>query len=222
MDTGIGLSMDVSDEIRAVEKIRSKTLMLTMIIAKPRGSRYDKVILEEDQFQLKVDKSVSEIENTKNAVKTLRKELANKDATNYAKPKYITMSFHSILPNGYESSKLLYICWVPDYVRMGDKMKFSSTKLINKFSSGPIIVYAGTLGEIDYDYLFKTYVRPRIKMSGEELSVAGESSVAYSQFWDYATKLAVLGFAFGCGCMLAQYKKQAQNVNYESLNIELA
>ena len=156
VDSGIKVDQATCDDINALEK-RQKAFIILQI-AKPEGSKVEKVVTRLAMTNEEVAAAVAAGSLTVND-KTV--ELAKKgDETDTWCVFRSAIATFSIAygscfvdfttKDGRPTDKLVYVTWNPDGASVKDKMKYSSTKVMNKFKSTPLKHQASDTDDITY------------------------------------------------------------------------
>jgi len=156
VDSGIKVGTETAADIAALEK--KKKAFLIMQIGKPEGSKIDKVLTKLALTKEEVADAMQAGEFTFNDAQV---KLTQKgDETDVW---CVFRSCLATLPiaygscfvdyktkDGRDSDKLVYIIWNTDNAGVKDKMVYSSTKVMNKFSSTPVKHQASDADDITY------------------------------------------------------------------------
>jgi len=156
VDSGIKVDAGCCADIAALEK--KKKAFVIMQIGKPEGSKVQKVITKLALTSEEVTAAVAAGEITVNDQTVKLTKAANETD--------VWLVFRSCLltfpiaygscfvdyktKDGRDSDKLVYVLWNTDAAGVKDKMVYSSTKVMNKFSSTPLKHQAADKDDITY------------------------------------------------------------------------
>jgi len=159
VDSGIKVDTATCGDITALEK-RDRAFII-MQIGKPEGGKTDKVLTK---FQL-TSAEVADVV-AKGSVNVNGTEVALPKRDEKAGETDAWLVFRAAIPtfpiavgscfvefktkDGRDTDKLIYVTWNPDSASVKDKMKYSSTKIHNKFTSSPTKHQAGDLDDITF------------------------------------------------------------------------
>lgn len=158
VDSGIKVDTATCADIAALEK-RQKAFVI-MQIGKPEGGKVEKVLtklaLTNDEVaaalaagEIQVnDQTVKLTKNEKNGETDVWCVFRSCLATFSIAYGSCFVDFKT--KDGRDSDKLCYVTWNPDSASVKDKMKYSSTKVMNKFSSTPVKHQASDTDDITY------------------------------------------------------------------------
>lgn len=156
VDSGIKVDTACCADITALEK-RDKAFVILQI-GKPEGGKVEKVLTKMAMTNAEVDAAMAE---GKVSVNDQEVELKQKDGESNAWCVFrscivkFPIAYGSCLvdyssKDGRPTDKLVYVTWNPDTAVIKDKMKYSSTKVLNKFSSTPLKHQASDTDEVSY------------------------------------------------------------------------
>jgi len=156
VDSGIKVSTDTAADIAALEK--KKKAFVIMQIGKPEGSKIDKVLTKLALTTDEVAEAMGKGEFTFNDAQVkLQKKGDETDVWCVFRSCLATLpiAYGSCFvdyktKDGRDSDKLVYIIWNTDNAGVKDKMVYSSTKVMNKFSSTPVKHQASDTDDITY------------------------------------------------------------------------
>lgn len=156
VDSGIKVDTATCADIAALEK--KKKAFVIMQIAKPEGAKVEKVVTKLALTNEEVADAIAAGSYTINdQTVTFDKKGAETDVWCVFRKCIATfpIAYGSCFveyktKDGRDSDKLVYITWNPDGASVKDKMKYSSTKVMNKFSSTPLKHQASDPDDITY------------------------------------------------------------------------
>jgi len=146
VDSGIKVDTATCADIAALEK-RNKAFVI-MQIGVPEGGKVEKVLtklaLTNDEVAAAI--AAGEITVNDQTVKLTKNEKNGEtDVWCVFRSCIVTFSIaygscfvDYTSKDGRNTDKLVYVTWNPDSATVKDKMKYSSTKVMNKFSSTPL------------------------------------------------------------------------------------
>jgi len=155
VDSGIKVDPDTAKIIGQLEK--REFGFVIMRIVKPEGSRTPSV---QHVDHLTADECKAEVEKDGVTLKgdetptwyAFRSRLAKHDIA------YGACFVEFTSGDGRPTDKLVYVYWNTDNAKMKDKMVYSSTKVLNKFTTGVVKHQASDPSDITYDEI-KTKVK---------------------------------------------------------------
>jgi len=158
VDSGIKVDASACADIAALEK--KKKAFVILQIAKPEGSKVEKVITKFTLTDEEVAAAMAAGEVTCNDQQVkLTLDEKNGETPVWCVFRSCLLTFNIAYgscmveyktKDGRDSDKLVYVTWNPDTAGIKDKMKYSSTKVMNKFSSTPLKHQAADKDDITY------------------------------------------------------------------------
>jgi len=162
VDSGIKVDSACCADISALEK-RALAFVI-MQIGKPEGGKIEKVLTK---FKLTTDEvkevvaagSVTVGDKTVEVKKESKPDANNPESDTWCVFRQVIQTFPIAYgscfvdyktKDGRDSDKLVYVTWNPDNAGVKDKMKYSSTKVLNKFSSTPLKHQASDSDDITF------------------------------------------------------------------------
>jgi len=157
VDSGIKVDgtccTDISSELE-----KKKLAFIIMQIGKPEGGKVDKVLTKVKMTNEEVTAAVAAGEVTVGGTTLkLKKDASETDTWCVFRTAIATfpIAYGSCFvdfttKDGRPTDKLVYVQWNPDSAGIKDKMKYSSTKVLNKFSSTPMKHQAADADDITY------------------------------------------------------------------------
>jgi len=158
VDSGIKVDQAACADISALEKRQKAFLILQ--IAKPEGSKVEKVITKLAMTNEEVTAAIQAGSYEVNGKTVTLTKNVKTDETD------VWCVFRSCLAtypiayascfvdyktkDGRDSDKLVFVTWNPDNAGVKQKMVYSSTKVMNKFSSTPLKHQASDEDDITY------------------------------------------------------------------------
>lgn len=75
--------------------------------------------------------------------------------TESGEPRFATIDFHYKSKDNFDTTKLLFVSWVPEIAKPGDKMLYASTKegFKSKLDGVQKVLQATDESELDYDFV---------------------------------------------------------------------
>jgi len=158
VDSGIKVETQCCSDIAELEK--KKLAFIIMQIGKPEGGKVEKVLTKVKMTNDEVAAAVAAGEVTINDQTIKLKIDANNSETDAwcvfrtaiatFPIAYGSCFVDFTTKDGRPTDKLVYVQWNPDSAGIKDKMKYSSTKVMNKFSSTPTKHQANDNDDITY------------------------------------------------------------------------
>jgi len=156
VDSGIKVDAGCCADIAALEK--KKKAFVIMQIGQPEGSKVQKVLTKFALTSEEVAEAVTAGEVTANGQTVKLTRAANEtDVWLVFRSALVTfpIAYGSCFvdyktKDGRDSDKLVYVLWNTDAAGVKDKMVYSSTKVMNKFSSTPLKHQAADKDDITY------------------------------------------------------------------------
>jgi len=157
VDSGIKVDPATVTDIAALEK--KKKAFIIMQIGKPEGGKVEKVLtkLAMDNDEVAAAIAAGEVTVNGETVKLGTKLKNETDIWFVFRSAIVTfpMAYGSCFvdyktKDGRDSDKLVFIVWNPDGATIKDKMKYSSTRVVNKFGSTPVNHQASDADEVSY------------------------------------------------------------------------
>jgi len=158
VDSGIKVDQAACADIGLLEKKQKAFLILQ--IAKPEGSKVEKVITK---LAMTLDEVNKAMEAGTVEVNGQTKELTLNSKTDETPTWCVFRTCLATFPiayascfvdyktkDGRDSDKLVFVTWNPDNAGVKQKMVYSSTKVMNKFSSTPLKHQASDADDITY------------------------------------------------------------------------
>jgi len=158
VDSGIKVDTATCADIAALEK-RAKAFVI-MQIGKPEGAKMEKVLTKFTMTNEEVAAAIAAGEVTVNdSTLKLTKNEKNGETDVWCVFRTCIVTYSIAYgscfveyktKDGRDSDKLVYVTWNPDAASVKDKMKYSSTKVMNKFSSTPVKHQASDSDDMSY------------------------------------------------------------------------
>jgi len=159
VDSGIKVCGEACADIALLEK--KKKAFIIMQIGKPEGAKVQKVITKMCMTNEEVDAAMAAGEitvNDKTVTLTLNTKQNETNAWCVFRSCLATfpIAYGSCIvdfktKDGRDSDKLVFLTWNPDNATVKEKMCYSSTKVMNKFSSTPVkINQASDTSDLEY------------------------------------------------------------------------
>jgi len=156
VDSGIKVDSATCADIAALEK-KNKAFLI-MQIGKPEGGKVEKVLTT---LAMTGDEVAAAVLAGEVAVgdKTVKLDRKNNETDTWLVFRTclatMTIAYGSCFvdydsKDGRPTDKLVYVTWNPDAATIKDKMKYSSTKVLNKFSSTPMKHQASDADDISF------------------------------------------------------------------------
>jgi len=159
VDSGIKVDTATCADISALEK-RAKAFLI-MQIGKPEGGKVEKVLTK---VALTTEEVTAAVEANQVSVNGNMVTLPKRDEKNGETDVWwvfrtciatFPIAYGSCFveyktKDGRDTDKLVYVTWNPDNAAVKDKMKYSSTKVLNKFTSTPTKHQASDTDDITY------------------------------------------------------------------------
>jgi len=158
VDSGIKVCAEACTDIGLLEK--KKKAFIIMQIGQPEGAKQQKVLTKMCMTNEEVEAAMAAGEVTCNDQQVkLTLDEKNGETPVWCVFRSCLLTFNIAYgscmveyktKDGRDSDKLVYVTWNPDTAGIKDKMKYSSTKVINKFSSTPLKHQAADKDDITY------------------------------------------------------------------------
>jgi len=159
VDSGIKVDTQTIEDINLLEA--RKKAFIIMQITKPEGGKVDKVLTK---FMLTNEECTAVVAAGSVDVNGTTVTLPKRDEKAGESDKWLVfracLSTFSIAvgscfvdyksKDGRDTDKLIYVTWNPDNANVKDKMKYSSTKIHNKFPSSPTKHQAADTDDITF------------------------------------------------------------------------
>jgi len=160
VDSGIKVDgtccTDISSELE-----KKKLAFIIMQIGKPEGGKVEKVLTKFKMTNDEVAAAVAagEVDVNGTTVKLPKQDANNSETEAWCVFRTALVTFPIAwgscfvdykTKDGRDSDKLVFVTWNPDSAGIKDKMKYSSTKVLNKFSSTPMKHQAADADDITY------------------------------------------------------------------------
>jgi hypothetical protein len=158
VDSGIKVETQCCADIAALEA--RKRAFIIMQIGKPEGSKIEKVLTKFQMTNEEVEAAMAAGEVTcGEATLKLEKNVKIEESDKWCVFRTCIVTFPIAYgacyvefnsKDGRPTDKLAYIQWNPDAASIKDKMKYSSTKVLNKFTSSPQKHQANDKDDVSY------------------------------------------------------------------------
>ena len=156
VDSEIKVDQATYADIFALEK-RQKAFIILQI-AKPEGSKVEKVVTKLAMTNEEVAAAVqagSLTVNDKTVALTKKGDETDTWCAFRSAIATFSIAYGSCFVDfktkeGRPTDKLVYVTWTPDGASFKDKMKYSSTKVMKKFSSTPLKYQASNVDDVTY------------------------------------------------------------------------
>lgn len=157
VDSGIKVETACCADIAALEK-RERAFVI-MQIAKPEGVKVEKVVTKMAMTNAQVAEAMAAGEVTLGEAAPLKLTKKGEESDTWCVFRTCIATFpiaygscfvDFTTKDGRPTDKLVYVQWNPDSAPIKEKMKYSSTKVLNKFTSTPQKHQANEADDVSY------------------------------------------------------------------------